>query len=301
MVLSQEFRETLQARAGRDATFRLALLTNAIDSLLGGDSTTGKALLRDYVNATVGFEQLANQVKVPAKSLHRMLGAKGNPRADNLFRILAVLQEHQRVNAVVQLHGAGRVPPGRSRGRVSRVQEPSVRYDSMPARRCIVIAGSNGSGKTTFAREYLPREAGVVHFVNADLVAGGLSPLKPELAALASGRLVLAELDRLAAAQKSFAFESTLSGLAYLGRLQRWKAAGYFIKLVYLKLDSPALALRRIAARVRQGGHDVPRADVLRRFGRSLENFHSRYKLLADAWELYDNSGERPQLLEVGP
>ena len=92
--------------------------------------------------------------------------------------------------------------------------------------RCIVIAGPNGAGKTTFARDYLPRTAGVVHFVNADLIAGGLSPLRPELAALAAGRLVLRELDRLAKTRANFAFESTLSGLVYLNRLNRWKAAG---------------------------------------------------------------------------
>src|SRR5881392_3611473 len=90
--------------------------------------------------------------------------------------------------------------------------------------RCIIIAGPNGAGKTTFAREFLPKDAGVVHFVNADLMAAGLSPLKPELAAMNAGRLFLAELDRLAKARKDFAFESTLSGLAYIGRLKRWKA-----------------------------------------------------------------------------
>jgi hypothetical protein len=80
---------------------------------------------------------------------------------------------------------------------------------------CIVIAGPNGAGKTTFAREFLPKDARVVHFVNADLIAGGLSPLRPELAAIAAGRLVLRELERLAGARLDFAFESTLSGLAY--------------------------------------------------------------------------------------
>ncbi len=167
--------------------------------------------------------------------------------------------------------------------------------------RLFVIAGPNGAGKTTFAQEYLPREAGTIRFVNADLIAAGLSPLAPGLAALASGRLVLAELDRLTAAREDFAFESTLSGLAYVGRLERWRRDGYFIKIVFLKLDSPALALKRIAARVLQGGHDVPREDVLRRFARSLENFQSRYRPLADAWELYENSGQKARLLETGP
>jgi predicted ABC-type ATPase len=164
--------------------------------------------------------------------------------------------------------------------------------------RCIIIAGPNGAGKTTFAREFLAKEAGVVHFVNPDLIASGLSPLRPELAALAAGRLFLLQLDRLAKFKDDFAFESTLSGLTYLNRLKRWKARGWRIEIVYLRISSPRLALRRIAARVKQGGHNVPRADVLRRFTRSLENFESHYRLLADAWSVYDNSGSTPKLLE---
>ncbi len=171
----------------------------------------------------------------------------------------------------------------------------------MKTPRCIVIAGPNGAGKTTFAREYLPKEAGVIHFVNADLIAAGLSPLRPELAALAGGRLLLAELDRLAKARADFAFESTLSGLGYVGRLKKWKAAGYHLEVIFLRLRSPQLALRRIAARVKQGGHDVPRADVLRRFERGWRNFAASYKPLADAWAVYDNSGDQPQLLETKP
>jgi predicted ABC-type ATPase len=157
----------------------------------------------------------------------------------------------------------------------------------MKSPRCIVIAGPNGAGKTTFAREYLPKDAAVIHFVNADLIAAGLSPLRPELALLAGGRLLLTELDRLAKTRADFAFESTLSGLGYVGRLQQWKAAGYRIEMIFLRLRSPQLALRRIAVRVKQGGHNVPRADV--------------YKPLADACAVYDNSGDRPQLLETKP
>lgn len=168
----------------------------------------------------------------------------------------------------------------------------------MKSPRCIIIAGPNGVGKTTFAREFLPKDAGVVHFVNADLIAAGLSPLRPELAALAAGRLLLTELDRLAKARLDFAFESTLSGLIYLNRIKRWKAAGYRIDMVFLRLSSPQLALRRIAARVKQGGHDVPRADVLRRFDRGWKNFVTAYRLRADAWTVYDSSGDRPKLLE---
>ena len=166
---------------------------------------------------------------------------------------------------------------------------------------CIVIAGPNGAGKTTFAREFLPKDADVVHFVNADLIASGLSPLRPELAALAAGRLFLKELDRLAKARLNFAFESTLSGLTYVGRVKRWKAAGYRIKIIYLRLPSVRLALRRVAARVKQGGHNVPRSDVIRRFDRSWRNFQNIYSLLADTWTVYDNAHDRPQVLEQGP
>lgn len=165
--------------------------------------------------------------------------------------------------------------------------------------RCIIIAGPNGAGKTTFAREFLPKHAGIVHFVNMDLLAAGLSPLRPEMAALAAGKLFLKELDRLARARVSFAFESTLSGLTYLARLKRWKAAGYRIEIVFLKLHLPELALRRIAMRVKQGGHHVARADVLRRFDRGWKNFENFYKPLADSWELYDNSEKEFQLVEM--
>jgi len=166
---------------------------------------------------------------------------------------------------------------------------------------CIIIAGPNGAGKTTFAREFLPKDARVVHFVNADLIAGGLSPLRPELAAVAAGRLFLRELDRFAKARLDFAFESTLSGVVYLRRLKQWKAAGYRVEIIYLRLSSPQLALRRIAARVKQGGHNVPRRDVLRRFARSWSNFQAAYRLLADAWAVYDNSGRAPRLIERSP
>jgi predicted ABC-type ATPase len=163
--------------------------------------------------------------------------------------------------------------------------------------RCIVIAGPNGAGKTTFARRYLP-EHGVIHFVNADLIASGLSPLKPDLAAIAAARMLLRELDRLAAERIDFAFETTLSGLGYIRRLQAWKQNGYRVEIVYLRLGTTQLALRRIASRVRQGGHNVPRVDVVRRFSRSCGNFQDVYRGLADSWAVYDNSGDEPRLLE---
>jgi hypothetical protein len=112
---------------------------------------------------------------------------------------------------------------------------------------------------------------------------------------------LLSEILRLARARTSFAFEATLSGRVYAGHLKKWKAAGYRIEIMYLKIDSPQLALRRIAARVKQGGHDVPREDVLRRFHRSSANFERIYRSLADRWSVYDNSGPDPLLVERGP
>lgn len=164
---------------------------------------------------------------------------------------------------------------------------------------CVVIAGPNGAGKTTFARRYLPEGADVVHFVNADLIAAGLSPLDPRLAAARAGRLVLQEIDRLVVGRVDFAFEMILSGLGYARRIRAWKGVGYRVEMVYLKLRSNRLALRRIAARVREGGHDVPRSDVIRRFGRGWVNFERVYRPLADAWAVYDNSGQEAQLLET--
>jgi predicted ABC-type ATPase len=164
-----------------------------------------------------------------------------------------------------------------------------------------VIAGPNGAGKTTFAREYLPREGSVIHFVNADLIASGLSPLRPDLAARQAGRLVLGELSRLSKERKHFAFESTLSGRTYLRLLTGWKEKGYRIEMIFLRLRSVDIALQRIAARVRQGGHDVPRGAVIRRFNRSWNNFLTVYRPIADAWAVYENSGDVAQLLEISP
>ncbi len=167
--------------------------------------------------------------------------------------------------------------------------------------RCVVIAGPNGAGKTTFARTFLGRDARPVQFINADLIAAGLSPLAPDRAALRAARLVLAELDRLSEAKESFAFESTLTGRSYVSRLRALKSRGYVVEIVFLRVASPALALRRISSRVRQGGHSVPRADVLRRFDRGWRNFRTVYRPRADSWVVYDNSGPTPILVEKGP
>jgi len=164
--------------------------------------------------------------------------------------------------------------------------------------RCIIIAGPNGAGKTTFAKEFLPNEAGILHFVNADLIAAGLSPLDPPAAQVAAARILLKELDRLAGSREDFAFETTMSGLTYLGRLRKWKTIGYRIELVFLKLPTVEMALDRVAQRVRQGGHHVPTVDVRRRFKRGWLNFEAAYKGTVDAWAVYDNQGRVPKLID---
>ncbi|MFA6958614.1 MAG: zeta toxin family protein [Thermoanaerobaculia bacterium] len=169
-----------------------------------------------------------------------------------------------------------------------------------PQKKVVIIAGPNGAGKTTFAREFLPFEAACPVFVNADLIAAGLSPFSPETAAIRAGRMMLAEIDRHAQQGRSFAFETTLSGHTYLKRVERWRSAGFVVKLIFLSLASSEEAIGRVAMRVRQGGHDVAPDVIRRRFISGLRNFHAHHKRQVDFWQLFDNSGRSPRLLDEG-
>ncbi len=159
------------------------------------------------------------------------------------------------------------------------------------------MAGPNGAGKTTFAREYLVKEAHCPDFVNVDLIAAGLSPFDPDRAALRAGRIMLAEIQRRVRKGESFAFETTLSGHVYARLIPTWRNAGYRVKLIFLSLPNPELAIARVAARVAQGGHHVANAVVRRRFRSGLQNFQDIYMELVDEWEWYDNSGDTPRLI----
>ncbi|MEQ1902701.1 MAG: zeta toxin family protein [Pirellulaceae bacterium] len=167
-------------------------------------------------------------------------------------------------------------------------------------RRIIIIAGPNGAGKTTFAKAFLPHEGECVNFINADLIAAGLSPFKPETAAVQAGRLMLAEMRRYVTLGESFAFETTLSGRSYARQIVAWQAAGYSVDLIFLKLRSVKLALARVTARVAQGGHHVPANVIRRRFRQGWQNFETLYRPLVNHWELYDNSENSPILIEQG-
>ena len=164
----------------------------------------------------------------------------------------------------------------------------------------VIIAGPNGAGKTTFAREFLPVEADCPLFINADLIAAGLSPFRPEIAAIRAGRLMLGEIDRNAAEGNSFAFESTLSGHTYVKRIRAWRERGYIVKLIFLSLKTPEEAIARVATRVQQGGHDVPADVIRRRFVSGMRNFRDVYRPIVDYWQWFDNSGPAPRLLGEG-
>jgi predicted ABC-type ATPase len=163
-----------------------------------------------------------------------------------------------------------------------------------------MLAGPNGAGKTTFAREYLLNEANCPDFVNVDLIAAGLSPFDPDRAAIRAGRIMLAEIQRRTRKGDSFAFETTLSGHVYARLIPRWQLDGYYVKLIFLSLPSPEMAILRVAARVKQGGHNVASTVVRRRFEVGLRNFNEIYKDLVDAWWWYDNSDKVPVLISSG-
>lgn len=167
-------------------------------------------------------------------------------------------------------------------------------------KKIVIIAGPNGSGKTTFAEQFLPYEAECPDFINADLIARGLSPFAPERVALQAGKIMLGQMARKVQRRESFAFETTLSGKNYAQHIRRWKRAGYYVKLIFLSLPSADLAVARVKGRVAQGGHHVPEDVVRRRFDAGLRHFEIVYRELVDSWALYDNSGHAPKLLDAG-
>lgn len=167
-------------------------------------------------------------------------------------------------------------------------------------RKVVIIAGPNGAGKTTFASQFLPHEADCPVFVNADLIAAGLSPFAPGAAEVRAGRIMLGEIKGHARRGENFAFETTLSGLIYARLIPRWQEQGYHVKLVYLGLANVELAVARVAARVAQGGHSVAENVIRRRFIGGWRNFNETYKDLVDTWVHYDNSGPQPMILDQG-
>lgn len=160
-----------------------------------------------------------------------------------------------------------------------------------------IIAGPNGSGKTTFAKTFLPEYAKCDRFINADLIAQGLSPFSPQQVAIKSGKLVLEQIKEYSNNGVDFGFETTMSGVTYLKYFKMLKDKGYKIHIFFLWIPSSQLAIARVKDRVAQGGHNVPVQDIKRRFERSTEKFFKQYRLLVEQWMLFNNSESKPQLI----
>jgi predicted ABC-type ATPase len=158
-----------------------------------------------------------------------------------------------------------------------------------------VIAGPNGVGKTTLVRNYLPTRMKKAAFLNADMIAHGLSPFDPAKSAVQAGRLLLARLRELAASRADFALETTLTGRSYF--LRELKASGYDISLDLLWVPSLEITRERVRRRVAQGGHDIPEYVQERRFGRSLRLLIELYRPLLRDWRLMENSGLSPHIV----
>ncbi|MBN1522595.1 MAG: zeta toxin family protein [Candidatus Aureabacteria bacterium] len=167
----------------------------------------------------------------------------------------------------------------------------------MKKKNVYIIAGPNGSGKTTFARTFLPEYAKCERFINADLIAQGLSPFSPQQVAIKSGRLVLEQIKEYSNTGVDFGFETTMSGVTYLKYFKVLKDKGYSINIFFLWIPDAQLAIGRVKDRVSKGGHNVPIGDIKRRFERSTERFFKSYRLLADKWILFDNSAQKPKII----
>lgn len=154
---------------------------------------------------------------------------------------------------------------------------------------CHIVAGSNGAGKTTFALDYLMNETDCRYFINADLIAQGISPLNPVAAQMQAGRIFLEQLNNHIRKREHFCFETTLSGLAYLNKIRQWKKDGWIIILHYLWIPDPSFSAMRVKERVAQGGHDIPRNAIMRRWHKSLRNLFN-YMPECDELSCYDNS-----------
>lgn len=163
--------------------------------------------------------------------------------------------------------------------------------------RLFIIAGPNGAGKTTSAMKLLPDYLNCEEYVNADSIAYGLSQFKPESVSIYAGRLMLLRIEELFNNKKSFAFETTLASRNFVKLLKKCKQAGYSVNIIFLWLQSSELALERVALRVKNGGHSIPKETILRRYKSGVENFVKLYIPHTDNWTIYDNSSKNPELV----
>lgn len=160
-----------------------------------------------------------------------------------------------------------------------------------------IVGGPNGSGKTTFVKQFLPEYVKVKNFVNADDIAVGLSPFDYTAMSITSGKLMLELIDKYKDKEESFGFETTLAGKRWMKMIKELNEAGYVTFIYFLDLASVDLATSRVCCRVELGGHDIPEETIRRRYFRSRSNFWYNYKNMAHNWYLFDNSGKTPELI----
>lgn len=153
-----------------------------------------------------------------------------------------------------------------------------------------IISGCNGAGKTTASYTVLPEILDCKEFVNADEIARGLSPFNPESVAIEAGRLMLSRIEELLRRNNSFSIETTLATKSYINLVHRAHAQGYTVRLLFFWLNSPELALQRIAERVAKGGHNIPEPIARRRYVAGINNLFKLFMSEVDSWEIYDNS-----------
>jgi len=166
----------------------------------------------------------------------------------------------------------------------------------------LIIAGPNGAGKTTLANALLADRAEPFEFVNADEIARRIGGRGEGRAAdLLAGREMLRLLDFLTEQRRDIALETTLATLSYARRIEAWRAVGYRVELVYLRLSDVEQSLERVRRRVEMGGHDILEIDIRRRFPKSLEYLDTIYKPIVDAWQVWRSGEVGLQLLEFGP
>lgn len=154
-----------------------------------------------------------------------------------------------------------------------------------------IIAGCNGAGKTTASMTILPEVLNCREFVNADEIAKGISPFRPEEVAIEAGRIMLQRIDYLIEHEETFSIETTLATKSYRNLILRAKEKGYTVILLFFWLPSPEMAVERVAARVASGGHDIPKDVIYRRYWNGLYNLFDIFVPIVDFWSLYENGG----------
>ena len=153
-----------------------------------------------------------------------------------------------------------------------------------------IISGCNGAGKTTASYTVLPEILHCKEFVNADEIARGLSPFNPEDVAIEAGRLMLQRIEALLKRGETFSIETTLATKSHINLVRRAQSKGYSVKVLFFWLNSPELAIQRVAERVAKGGHNIPEPVIRRRYTAGISNLFHLFMKEVDYWDIYDNS-----------